>query len=121
MKLIFEKLLPGSEEGFTFKEIRSRRFSCPWHLTNVCGQRCRHCYDRSAREELSWEEAEKVLESLGEFCRRHQVRPQVSLTGGDPLCSPHFWRVYQEVARRGWEVSVLGKRGLEPSHLRPAC
>ncbi len=32
MKLIFEKLMPGSEEGFTFKEIRSRSFSCPWHF-----------------------------------------------------------------------------------------
>jgi len=32
MKLIFEKLLPGSDEGFTFKEIRSQRFACPWHF-----------------------------------------------------------------------------------------
>ena len=32
MKLIFEKLMSGSEEGFTFKEIRSHRFSCPWHF-----------------------------------------------------------------------------------------
>jgi len=32
MKLIFEKLMPGSEDGFTFKEIRSHRFSCPWHF-----------------------------------------------------------------------------------------
>ena len=31
MKLIFEKLMPGSEAEFTFKEIRSERFSCPWH------------------------------------------------------------------------------------------
>jgi AraC-like DNA-binding protein len=32
MKLVFEKLMPGSEEGFTFKEIRGRSFSCPWHF-----------------------------------------------------------------------------------------
>ena len=31
MKLIFEKLMPGSEAEFTFKEISSERFSCPWH------------------------------------------------------------------------------------------
>jgi len=31
MKLIFEKLMSGSEGGITFKEIRSHRFSCPWH------------------------------------------------------------------------------------------
>jgi len=32
MKLVFEKLMPGSDEGFTFKEIRGHRFSCPWHF-----------------------------------------------------------------------------------------
>jgi AraC-like DNA-binding protein len=32
MKLIFEKLLSGSEGGFIFKRIHSHRFSCPWHF-----------------------------------------------------------------------------------------
>jgi AraC-like DNA-binding protein len=32
MKLIFEKLMSGSEEGLAFKKIYSHRFSCPWHF-----------------------------------------------------------------------------------------
>lgn len=32
MKLIYEKLSPESEDGFTFKEIRTSHFSCPWHF-----------------------------------------------------------------------------------------
>ncbi|HRY50627.1 MAG TPA: AraC family transcriptional regulator [Candidatus Paceibacterota bacterium] len=32
MKLIFEALMPGQEEGFVFKEIRVRRHVCPWHF-----------------------------------------------------------------------------------------
>ena len=32
MKLIFQKLTVGSEEGFAFKSIRTRRFECPWHF-----------------------------------------------------------------------------------------
>jgi AraC-like DNA-binding protein len=32
MKLIYEKLTLGSDEGFTFKEIRTRDFACPWHF-----------------------------------------------------------------------------------------
>ncbi len=32
MKLIFEKLMPGLEEGFTFKELRTHQFTCPWHF-----------------------------------------------------------------------------------------
>jgi hypothetical protein len=32
MKLIYEKVMSGSEDGFAFKEIRARRFVCPWHF-----------------------------------------------------------------------------------------
>ncbi|MBI5386510.1 MAG: helix-turn-helix transcriptional regulator [Verrucomicrobia bacterium] len=32
MKLIYEKLTLGSEEGFTFKEVRTGHFTCPWHF-----------------------------------------------------------------------------------------
>jgi AraC-like DNA-binding protein len=32
MKLIYEKLTLGSDEGSTFKEIRTRQFLCPWHV-----------------------------------------------------------------------------------------
>ncbi|MBI5393698.1 MAG: helix-turn-helix transcriptional regulator [Verrucomicrobia bacterium] len=32
MKLIYQKLTAGSDEGFTFKRIRTRNFSCPWHF-----------------------------------------------------------------------------------------
>ncbi len=32
MKLIYQKLTAGSDEGFTFKHIRTEGFSCPWHF-----------------------------------------------------------------------------------------
>jgi len=32
MKLIYQKLTAGSDEGFTFKRIRTEDFSCPWHF-----------------------------------------------------------------------------------------
>jgi AraC-like DNA-binding protein len=32
MKLIYQKLTAGSDEGFTFKRIRTKDFSCPWHF-----------------------------------------------------------------------------------------
>jgi AraC-like DNA-binding protein len=32
VKPIYEKLTLGSEEGFTFKRIQSRDFTCPWHF-----------------------------------------------------------------------------------------
>lgn len=36
MKLIFQKLTVGSEEGFAFKRLRTRRFECPWHFHPEC-------------------------------------------------------------------------------------
>lgn len=32
MKLIFQTLTTGSEEGFAFKSIHTRHFECPWHF-----------------------------------------------------------------------------------------
>jgi selenobiotic family peptide radical SAM maturase len=87
---------------------RTRRFTLQWHLTNECPFHCRHCYDRSVRDELDRTEVLRVLEQLTAFARLHRVQPALSLTGGDPLHSPHFWAVYEHAAASGWPLSVLG-------------
>jgi selenobiotic family peptide radical SAM maturase len=87
---------------------RSQNFTLQWHLTNACPFHCRHCYDRSPRGELDRAEALRVLDDLADFGRRHRVRPALSLSGGDPLCYPHFWAVYRRAAEFGWPVSILG-------------
>ena len=87
---------------------KTRSFTLQWHLTNTCGFHCRHCYDRTSRDEFSLEEAKRVLSDLADFCRRRRVQPQVCLTGGDPLCYPHFWELYEAVAQAGLSVSILG-------------
>jgi radical SAM protein with 4Fe4S-binding SPASM domain len=83
-------------------------FTLQWHLTNACGFDCRHCYDRSTRSELSLGAALRVLDEVQAFCRRRRVGLQVCLTGGDPLCSPNFWPIYEAVASRHLAVTVLG-------------
>lgn len=87
---------------------RTRRFTLQWHLTNACPFHCRHCYDRSVRDELNRAEVWHVLAELAAFARRHRVQPALSLTGGDPLHSPHFWAVYEHATATGWPVSILG-------------
>jgi selenobiotic family peptide radical SAM maturase len=87
---------------------RAPAFTLQWHLTNACNAHCRHCYDRAPRPTLPFDEAVAVLDDLGRFCRRHRVCGQVSLTGGDPMLYPHFWQLYEEIARRGHGISVLG-------------
>lgn len=83
-------------------------FTLQWHLTNACRFHCRHCYDRSNREELSLGQAREVLVDLGNFCRQARVAPRLSLSGGDPLLYPHFWELYRAVAEANVPVSILG-------------
>lgn len=87
---------------------KTRAFTVQWHLTNRCPFRCRHCYDRSVRDELSLVEVRRVLTDVLDFCRENKVRPQLSLSGGDPLLYPHFWDLYGDIARAKVPVSILG-------------
>lgn len=36
MKLIYQKLTAGSDEGFTFKRLQTKDFDCPWHFHPEC-------------------------------------------------------------------------------------
>lgn len=94
-------------EGW-FLGRKTRSFTLQWHLTNACPFHCRHCYDRSARQELDLPQALAVLADLEGFCRRRRVKPQVSLSGGDPLAYSHFYELYAAIAQAGMRVSILG-------------
>lgn len=92
-------------------------FTLQWHLTNACPFHCRHCYDRSNREELNLEQARGVLANLQEFCRQSRVAPRLSLSGGDPLVYRHFWELYQDIAQARVFTSILGNP-IPPATLR---
>ena len=87
---------------------KCRSFTLQWHLTNACGAHCRHCYDRSNRQEPSLQQALSILADLQSFCRRNRVAPQLSLSGGDPLRYSHFWELYRAIAQAKIPVSILG-------------
>lgn len=83
-------------------------FTLQWHLTDVCRFQCRHCYGTAGEDELSVQEAFRVLGEVKEFCRRTRVTLQVCLTGGDPLCAAAFESVYRALADARVPVSILG-------------
>jgi selenobiotic family peptide radical SAM maturase len=91
-----------------FSGRKTRSFTLQWHLTNACAYQCRHCYDRLERQELDLAQALGILEDFRQFCRKHRVTPQVSLSGGDPLRYTHFWPLYRAIAALGMRVSILG-------------
>jgi selenobiotic family peptide radical SAM maturase len=87
---------------------RARTFTLQWHLTNACPFHCRHCYDRSDRGSLSYPEALAVLSDLRSFCAKRRVRPNVSLSGGDPMLFHGFWDLYRAIAEADIPAAILG-------------
>jgi selenobiotic family peptide radical SAM maturase len=83
-------------------------FTLQWHITQACDLHCKHCYDRSDRHSLSLHQALKVLEDLYDFCKRRNVRGQVSFTGGNPLLYPYFMELYCAASNLGFALAILG-------------
>ncbi len=86
----------------------SPSFTLQWHITQVCDLHCKHCYDRSDRSPLEYDEAVRVLDDLRSFCRDRSVQGAVSFTGGNPLLHPRFLEIYRAAAERNFGLAILG-------------
>jgi selenobiotic family peptide radical SAM maturase len=86
----------------------ARTFTLQWHITQTCDLHCRHCYDRSQRQEFDLTQGIRVLDDLYDFSRARHVFTQVTFTGGNPMLHPHFLDLYRETASRGFLTAVLG-------------
>ncbi|MHB8843958.1 MAG: thio(seleno)oxazole modification radical SAM maturase SbtM [Nitrospirota bacterium] len=100
---VFTARRPGDEEF-----LSSDSFSLQWHITQVCDLHCKHCYDRTDRSPLAFDQAVSVLDDLRSFCRERGVRGAVSFTGGNPLLHPRFIDIYRAAAERGFGTAILG-------------
>jgi selenobiotic family peptide radical SAM maturase len=90
------------------KFLAAETFTLQWHITQACDLHCKHCYDRSNREYLTFEKALYVLDQFYEFCIEKGVSGQVSFSGGNPFLHSSFFRIYEEAVKRGFVVAVLG-------------
>ncbi len=88
--------------------LESPTFTLQWHITQACDLHCKHCYDRSPRPPLNWEQEMKILNDLDRFCREKRVQGQVSFTGGNPLLHPRFNELYRAAAGLGFGTAILG-------------
>jgi selenobiotic family peptide radical SAM maturase len=88
--------------------LESPTFTLQWHITQACDLHCKHCYDRSQRSPLTWEQGLKILRDLDRFCREKRVRGQVSFTGGNPLLYPRFNELYRAAVELGFGTTILG-------------
>lgn len=70
-------------------------FTFQWHITDVCDQRCEHCYifaeDGSiATNSMDFETMVKVVDSAEDVCEQLGRTPYFYITSGDPILHPRF-------------------------------
>ena len=78
-----------------------------WHITHVCNLRCIHCYQEDYRAHMPLAMAEQVLAQYDAYLRKHGLRGQINLTGGEPLLHPEFFALAREIRLRGHRLGVL--------------
>lgn len=73
------------------------QFVMQWHIGEQCNLKCLHCYQENhIPVQLSYAELLSILDQYRELLKKLDVRGHINLTGGEPLCSPHFYKLLEE-------------------------
>ncbi len=88
-----------------------------WNFTYKCNLRCKHCYSESgniSKNELSTEEAMKVVDQIADF-----GATSLAFSGGEPLMRKDFFEIAHHAVSSGLYVS-LATNGtlLNPENVR---
>ena len=74
-----------------------RDFVLQWHLSEACNLKCKHCYQEDhVPVQLSYEELISILNQYRNLLKKLKVKGHINITGGEPLCSPHFFKLLDE-------------------------
>ena len=77
-----------------------KQFILQWHLSEVCNLKCLHCYqEKHKHTTLSYQQLLIILEQYRELLKKLKVKGHINLTGGEPLCSPHFFKLLDELKK----------------------
>ena len=93
-------------------------FAFQLHITDDCDQRCKHCYIFSEENDkpiltMSYEDIEKVFLNCIRMCKKVDRIPYFSITGGDPILHPDFWKILKLMKDNHVRFGILGN----PFHL----
>jgi len=73
------------------------QFVLQWHLSEVCNLKCLHCYQEKHKPiALSYSQLLSILNQYRELLKKLKVKGHINLTGGEPLCSPYFFKILNE-------------------------
>lgn len=81
-----------------------RLLSLQIELTNICNERCIHCYipHKYKTKALSWEHYDKILEQASQI----DVLTLV-INGGEPLCHPFFLDMLKKAMKYDFNIKIL--------------
>ena len=92
-------------------------FSIQWQITDMCDQRCRHCYIFSEGHfrlvTTPLAELRRTYAQIRRFCEQIGRTPYLYLTGGDPILHPDFWTLLEMFRADSTRFCVMGN----PFHL----
>jgi radical SAM/SPASM domain protein of ACGX system len=93
-------------------------FSVQWHITDMCDQRCKHCYIFAEEvnkkiNEMTYEEMVHTLDEIKDMCKKMNKLPYIYLTGGDPILHPKFWDLLELFKENNIPFTIMGN----PFHL----
>lgn len=79
-------------------------FLVVWDITYACNLNCKHCYASAGKkiaDELSTEEAKKVIDELDKASV-----PIIAFSGGEPLVRPDFFELTKYAHDKGFYIAV---------------
>ena len=93
-------------------------FSVQWHITDMCDQRCKHCYifsedNKKCIKEMNFEDIKRTYQEIKDMCKKLNKLPYLYITGGDPILHPNFWDLLEMCKKDNIPFTILGN----PFHL----
>lgn len=69
-------------------------FILQWHLGEACNLKCLHCYQENHIPiQLSYDKLERIYNQFKELLKKKKMRGHINITGGEPLCNPHLFKL----------------------------
>ena len=82
------------------------KFILQWHLSEVCNLKCLHCYqEKHIPVQLKYDELLNILNQYRELLKKLNMKGHINLTGGEPLCSPYFFKILDEFKKDSYLYS----------------
>ena len=69
-------------------------FVLQWHLGETCNLKCLHCYQENHKPvQLEYDKLVNIYNQFKELLEKEKMRGHINITGGEPLCNPHLFKL----------------------------